>query len=523
MAQQIDANTLLNMISGLATGLQATQITLNTLATSVSRLAANVGSGSSSSDGSSKSTVQKPATYSGKSSPDARRFIAAFLLYAQETGNKLNSIVTMPTGEAKWQPDQQKWIRTALSFLTDEAAVWATPHIEAMVQDKEAFATWQDFVAAFRLRFETQDETADAKKALKELYQNKLSVPEYAARFREVMAWTGYSDGDLRDRFYEHLNSEIKDLLPTTERSTKSLDELITVATDFDTRLRQRRAEKARESGKSTGTTYSVPRSTPVSATPFAAPAKDPNAMDINATKGNGKTRQDFLKAMTGWCFSCGSKDHSKKDGNHKRDICDWCGGMGHKGNICQRKFMGLPKRAKAAATSSAPSTDDSVIEIFTPGAEALVASTSSTSEAKASVAATQQIADVMSSLLKQHHSSSARSSITPRFFHSRRSFLVPAIFWKGLSTFSDGGCSCSSLNVTVPSFQLMLGFTSRNHGMPSIISSLLRFVTKKSQTSSKLPTCNRNRAKYVILPALFLLPSMLYKTIGCFIGRVYT
>ena len=69
------------------------------------------------------------------------------------------------------------------------------------------------------------------------------------------MVRTGYSDGDLRNRFYEHLLVEIKDLLPTMERTTKTLDELIVVATDFDTRMRQCKAEKAWEQGHSTGTT----------------------------------------------------------------------------------------------------------------------------------------------------------------------------------------------------------------------------------------------------------------------------
>ena len=51
------------------------------------------------------------------------------------------------------------------------------------------------------------------------------------------MSCTGYSDGDLHDCFYKHLSVEVKDLLPMSERSTKMLDELIAVATDFDTHL----------------------------------------------------------------------------------------------------------------------------------------------------------------------------------------------------------------------------------------------------------------------------------------------
>ena len=46
----------------------------------------------------------------------------------------------------------------ALSFLQDEAAVWATPYIKKMVNDEIAFPTWNDFDVAFKLQFKTQDE-----------------------------------------------------------------------------------------------------------------------------------------------------------------------------------------------------------------------------------------------------------------------------------------------------------------------------------------------------------------------------
>ena len=339
----------MNTIAGLAVATNTIQQSLWTL---LDR---------STTAGTDKSLIQKPSPYTGKSSPDVHCFIVAFTLYAQDMGTKLNTSVTVGE-ERKWKLDDQKWIWTALSFLQDEAAVWATPYIEKMVKDEIAFPTWNDFCVAFKLRFETQDESANAKEALCKLYQSKLSVPEYVAWFHEVMACTGYSDGDLRDRFYEHLSAEIKDLLPMTEHSTRTLNELIAVATDFDTRMCQRKAEKAWEQGHSTGTTFTpcttttgttfMPRTT-TSASAFSAPAKDPNTMDIDASRGNGKTRQDFLKEMNGRCFGCGSKSHTKKDGGHEREICDHCLGTGHKSTVCMHRYFGLPRRVKAAATFS--------------------------------------------------------------------------------------------------------------------------------------------------------------------------
>lgn len=238
--------------------------------------------GPSSSD--SKSTIQKPSPYDGKTSVDAHHFIAVFIMYAHSLGNKLNT--------AAGVRNDSLWIGTALSFLRDEAAVWATPYVEDLVAHRTPFVNWDEFVNKFKTRFETQDEVADAKQALRQLWQGRMSVPEYTAWFCEVMSRTGYLTSDLRNRYYKHLSIEIKDALPMTERSTKTLDELTTVVTDLDTRLRQRKAEKACETGKATGVTFTARPTPSTSASPFAAPPKDPNAMDLDATKarGNGKS-----------------------------------------------------------------------------------------------------------------------------------------------------------------------------------------------------------------------------------------
>ena len=63
---------------------------------------------------------------------------------------------------------------------------------------------------------------------------------------------------------------------------------------------------------------------------PTQATGLDPNAMDIDATRTdkagpNGRTVAQFLRAMNGKCFGCGSTQHTKKDGRHERDLCAWC------------------------------------------------------------------------------------------------------------------------------------------------------------------------------------------------------
>lgn len=334
--------------------------------------------GPSSSD--SKSTIQKPSPYDGKTSVDACRFIAVFAMYGHSLGNKLNN--------AAGVRNDSLWIGTALSFLRDEAAVWATPYVEDLVAHWSPFTSWDEFVLKFKARFETQDEATDAKQALRQLWQGKMSVPEYTAWFREAMSRTGYSTSDLRDRYYEHLSIEIKDALPMTERSTKTLDKLITVVTDLDTRLRQRKAEKARETGKATGVTFTAWPTPSTSASPFAAPPKDPNAMDLDATKarGNGKSRKDFMKVMVGRCFGCGSKDHVKRDGGHERDVCSHCGRTGHRVGVCQSRFMGQPGKSVAAATADASPNSGDIQEISSPATQ------EATQEGSASAAASSSL-----------------------------------------------------------------------------------------------------------------------------------
>ena len=170
MTQQLTPVEIMNAIARLAVATNNIQQLIQTF------LDQSGSSGSSN----KKSMIQKPSPYTGKSSPDACHFIAAFTLYAQDTGTKLNSHITV-SDEQKWKADDQKWIRTALSFLQDEAVVWAMPYIEKMVKDEITFPTWNNFCAAFKLQFETQDESADVKEALRKLYQSKLSVPEYVA------------------------------------------------------------------------------------------------------------------------------------------------------------------------------------------------------------------------------------------------------------------------------------------------------------------------------------------------------
>lgn len=137
-----------------------------------------------------------------------------------------------------------EWIRTTLSYLQDEAAVWATPAMEEMVNRGTPFnGSWADFTVTFKARFKTVDEAVNAKEILQQLTQGSKTVPEYAAKFKEVMDRTGYSSVDLRDWFYNGLSLKIKDKLTHIDWKHDTLDELIAVTTAINVRVREHYAE----------------------------------------------------------------------------------------------------------------------------------------------------------------------------------------------------------------------------------------------------------------------------------------
>ncbi|KAF5385448.1 hypothetical protein D9757_005320 [Collybiopsis confluens] len=172
---QISGQDVLRALNNLATNQAALQRVVTDVVTSMNN---NKG-------------VSKPHNYNGIGSEDARRFLAAFEVWAQGIPN-LRAL----TGN--------KPVKSAISFLEGDAAIWATPiaeNISAHTSNNNVpltYPDWADFRAAFTARFETADPVTDAKNMLKALYQGKNSVAAYAATFKQYSERTGYSDTDLR-------------------------------------------------------------------------------------------------------------------------------------------------------------------------------------------------------------------------------------------------------------------------------------------------------------------------------------
>ena len=178
-----------------------------------------------------------------------------------------------------------------------------------------AYPDWQSFKDAFKGQFETVDAVIDAKVAIRRLWQGKGTVATYASAFKQYASRTGYSDKDLRDRFYDHLADRIKDGLVLSLRDTAALSDLIDECIKIDNRQIQRAQERGRPIVTNSGGLPPPPN--PFNPTPFASPARDPNAMDVDATT-TGRSLIDYQKAMRGRCYRCGAKSHCKTEGHHE-------------------------------------------------------------------------------------------------------------------------------------------------------------------------------------------------------------
>ena len=95
------------------------------------------------------------------------------------------------------QPDlknnEAKSIKVALGFFSGTAGDWATPYLDSFNRGTNPFSrAWNNFVDAFKLRFESIDPRMEAQEAIKGLKQSKgQSVAEYSQVFKDIGEHSG--------------------------------------------------------------------------------------------------------------------------------------------------------------------------------------------------------------------------------------------------------------------------------------------------------------------------------------------
>ena len=146
--------------------------------------------------------IQKLAPFKDEQGSEACHFFAAFMMWAMSQASALHH--TDAQGQAIVAKDA-KWIQAALSYLQDDAALWATPAMEELMAGHAPFnGPWTTFCDQFKAHFKTVDEAVNAKEKIRNLWQGSSTVPRYTAKFKELMGHTSYSSQDLHDQFWPH-------------------------------------------------------------------------------------------------------------------------------------------------------------------------------------------------------------------------------------------------------------------------------------------------------------------------------
>lgn len=189
--------------------------------------------------------------------------------------------------------DEQK-VMLVGSLLENIALEWYNPLFES---SSPLLASFEEFIEAFRKRFDNPHRAKTARKELEKLKQRNTTAAEYATRFQIVLSDTGYDNEAAIHFFKRGLHDDVQDLLLSMPEED-DLDDLINKAIKADQRIRDRRLDREQ---------------------PTRPPAPRSDPMIIDATVP-GPSRNAPRGPLT-------AAERSRRIDNK---LCLYCGGSGH-------------------------------------------------------------------------------------------------------------------------------------------------------------------------------------------------
>ena len=182
-------------------------------------------------DGAEKKNITtKPEAYDRTIGNKASVFLEHFINWASYSGTLLND-----RQGGGWVRNDERWIMSALSNTTGDAAKWASISVAMRNEGGRPFSLqWDQFVAAFRERFELFNTSENAAHELDRLRQGGKTVRQYNTAFLQLMARTKFSDYDLKLRYWKGLGKVAKDGLINTGHDIDTLQLLMAEALQMD-------------------------------------------------------------------------------------------------------------------------------------------------------------------------------------------------------------------------------------------------------------------------------------------------
>ena len=209
---------------------------------------------------------------------------------------------------SKYSSDGSK-IALVMSLLVDDALSWAI----AAVENNPVFTTdYSQFKSEFRAVFDHPADGQDASSRLLVIRQGSRSVAQYTLQFRILAAESRWNDQALLSVYRKGLNDSIKDLI--VRDSPTSLSELISLALMMDTRLQERRTDKAQRvpsrsaSGSPVSSSFTATSNPPLLMGPPSSTAVAGEPMEIDRSRLSREERE--LRMSNQLCLYCGESGH---------------------------------------------------------------------------------------------------------------------------------------------------------------------------------------------------------------------
>ena len=203
-----------------------------------------------------------------------------------------------------------------ISALSDRALDWAMAAVGSNPQIANDLCLFSD---EFKKTFDHPSCGVDAAGRLHSLSQSSRSVAEYTLEFRTLAADSHWDDAALHSAYRRGLSEEIKDLIVRDRPS--SSNNLISLALVMDSRLNERRIERAQNTGASlrvpgsrsgplTTTPYGVTPvpSLPPSCPPLTRPLGEDEPMQLGRSRLSPERREQRMRDRL--CLYCGKAGH---------------------------------------------------------------------------------------------------------------------------------------------------------------------------------------------------------------------